>query len=311
MTHLENDGGATPRFAGGAVRVILSFLVVAGVLTVVYLAAVVRVVIEKSYDITRENVAISGTRKPRSSGDVEKTPWPQFPGCQVSIPSAMMINGVRTIGEQWVTSASAAEILGFLKEQMEARGWVDFTEEAYGLNPEFRSQDGRKGLLSEDYVKTYAATIDSCLVMRDRSRFMQVSLEPGEERGRIRASLFAAETPFYEAFSRGLALSLGGVSPFGIDSVAEFSEKSSGHAYNTRLVNSRMDRAAAASEMIERLKAQKWMAVVVSLPQTEEQGNSLALFQRGDEYAYLTVMAAEDGNGSLALLTEATEDQDK
>jgi len=292
--------------------VLLSFLVVAGLLTVVYLAAVARVVMARSSDSARENVAIAGAHTSGPSGDVP-APWPRFPGCQASGASAMTINGVRTIGEEWEVSASAAEILDFLRDQMEARGWVDCTEEMYGLNPEFRNQgDGRNGLLSEDYVKVYAATTDSCLVMRDRSRFMQVSLEPGAGRGRITVSLFAAETPSYEAFSQGLALSLGGVPLFGgRDRVAEFSETSGGQTYNTRLVNSRQNCTTVAGEMIERMKADKWQGVVMSLPQAGEQGSSVALFHRGDEYAYLTVTPADDGNGSCSLLTQATEDEDK
>lgn len=307
-----NMDRTTVRFAGRAIRVLLSFMVVAGLLAVVYLAAVARAMMERSSDSARANVTIAGNSQPDASAEAE-VPWPRFPGCQVSAPSAMTINGVLTIGEVWETTASAAEILDFLRDQMEARGWVDCTEETYGLNPEFRSHgDGRKGLLNEDYVKVYAATIDSCLVLRDRSRFMQVSLEPGAERGRISVSLFAAETSSYEAFSQGLALSLGGVPTCGgRDNVAEFSEKGRGHTYSTRLVNSRQDRVTAASEMIEALKAENWQAVVVSLSQTGEQGSSLALFQRGNEYAYLTVTEAEDGKGSCSLLTEATEDQNK
>ncbi|MEI6810002.1 MAG: hypothetical protein WCN95_14890, partial [bacterium] len=224
-------------------RLIISLLVIAGLLTVVYLAVIARVMMVKSAGLAGENAAIAGGRNSNRSTEDVDTPWPHFPGCQPSSPIAMTINGIRTVGEEWNTSASAAEILDFLKEQMTARGWHDVTEEQYGLKPVFRADgDVRSGLQNEDYVRAYSETVESCLVMRDRSRFMQVSLEPGEERGRIKVSLFVAETHSYEAFSQGLASSLGSGS-FAVkgDRVAEFSEKSAGNSYNTRMISSGQD----------------------------------------------------------------------
>lgn len=298
------------RFAGRVVRLILSLLVVAGLLTVVYLAVIARVMMAKSAGLARENVAIAGGRNSNRITEDVDTPWPHFPGCQPSSPSAMTINGIRTVGEEWNTSASAAEILDFLKEQMSVRGWLDVTEERYGLKPDFRAQgEGRNGLQNEDYIKAYAATVESCLVMRNRSRFMQVSLEPGEEKGRIRVSLFVAETSSYEAFSQGLASSLGSSSFFVKgDRIAEFSEKSYGSSYNTRMINSGQDSETAAREMIAKLKVDKWQTVAVSIPQTGESEKCWAVFQRGNRYAYLVVNAAEEGRGSSSVLTEVTEE---
>lgn len=302
---------ARPGFGGQAIRLVLSFFIVAGMLTIVYLAVIARVFMEKSSGLARENVVLAGDRGSSHGGWEEvEAPWPRYPGCRPSAPRAMTINGVRTTSEDWDTSSSAAEVLGFLKEQMEARGWHDCTEEAYGLQPERRpTGEEQKGLQNQDYISVYSATVDSCLVMRDRSRFMQVSLEPGDGRGRIRVSLFAAETPTYEEFSQRLAWSLGGgPGRAGGDRVAEFSERSGLNSYNTRMISSDLDPEPAARGMIEEMRAGKWQTVAMSMQLGRDGECCWAVLQRGRQYAYLAVAAGDGGHGSSAMITEATEE---
>lgn len=296
-----------PRFTGNAVRIVLSFLVVAGLLAIAYFAIAVRVMAQRSAARTGANVVLADSGGPAAVDDV-LVPWPRFPGCMATAPGSMMINGVRTISEEWEITASAVEVIDFLKEQMCARGWADCTEESYGLRPELRSVGGaRDGLQNENYVNAYSRTIDSCLAMRDSKRFMQATLEPGTAKGRIRVSLFSAETSSFDKFAGNLALSLGGVGTDGSRATtAEFNERSGGLTYDTRLVNSELDPDAAVGGMMEQLTADRWKTVLLCGPGGDSEGGRWALFRKGSEYAYLTVAAEEDGNGSSAILTKVT-----
>ncbi len=294
------------RFARVAVRLLLSLLVIAGILAVVYLAFALRAMVARGPARVSGNVQQGGSGD-RSPAEDCAIPWPRFPGCQATEPSEMTINGVRTVSEEWEICAGGAEVLSFLKEQMGARGWVDCTEAIYGLDPESVGRTAT-GLQDKDYIETYEQTIDSCLAMRDRTRFMQATLEPGTARGWIRASLFMAETPSYDIFSRDLAMSLGSVSEPG-DSAggASFVEESHGSTYDTRVLNSVMDTDALVDEFVKNLSSDSWRVVLVAPGDVDGRSARCALFQKDRNYAYLTVTAGEGGGGSSAVLTTVEE----
>jgi len=309
----EYKTGQVGGFAGRAARVLFTLLVLAGVMVLLKGMSTIKDVMGRNAGDAGKNTAMSAARNHVLNRKVASF-FPRFPGCTVSQSRAMELNGVETISEEWETTASSAEILDFLKAQLGARGWVDTTEDSFGLSPELRGAgDGGNSLQDPKYLKIYAETIESCLVMQNGSWCMQATLQHGRTAsGRIALVLFAAKTPSFSLFAEQLALSIAQPDePGQKDGVMEVSERSGSNLFHTRVINSRNSPDSAMLEIAGMLADERWSSVFVSAKQDGAVESQYTLLRRGEQFAYLTVSPSENGRGSHAVFTEVSEERPK
>jgi hypothetical protein len=244
----------------------------------------------------------------RTDAPADSTFWPHFPGGGEGVFHRMKINGVDTISEDWQTGAPAADVIGYYREQMLARGWRDATEEDYQLQPETRGPGiGINGLQNPDYVQNYGAMMESSVILNRGQWSLQVMAVPGEKGIRqTNVRVFAAETPsikdFYLSVGAGAFENGGAGAPDGaIDTVQE----SGGQRCHTTVAVRNEEPRRVFSDMLRTYEENKWKYTIFH-PVQQGRTGYYALLVKGESYAALSVRALAEGASSSVTLTEVS-----
>jgi len=231
--------------------------------------------------------------------------WPHFPGEFGAKINRMTINGIETVGENWLTSAAGVDVIAFYREQMLARGWRDCTEEYYKLQPEFHGDGmGDNGLQNFEYISRYRFYMDSSLILYHEGwslQFLAVPIDKGIRRTDVR--IFAAATPSITDFAESF-----GVGKLNLaDGAIETVQHGNGQRWHTRITSKTEAPLQVFNAMLKEYRDNNWRALVYN-PSPQKQSGYVAWLVKGQSYAGFAVKAIPQGKGSTVTLTEVTPD---
>jgi hypothetical protein len=232
--------------------------------------------------------------------------WPRFPAHTAPKLQDMVINGVELIAENWETTASSPEVLGYYRQQMLARGWGDVTEETLNLQSGIRDQgEGENRLQDPRFLELYRGLMDSTLVMNRGSWTLRVTTEPGKNHlAQTKVTISAASTPSLLGYSEALKSALSGGRNAGrTDKAVDVVEHIGKEHYHTTIVARSETPAQAFQEALVNLGTRGWRPVMF-LPKQERGSGFFAWLVTGKQYAALSVSLS--AQGSSVTMTEVT-----
>jgi hypothetical protein len=235
---------------------------------------------------------------------------PRFPGASHVSGGTFAFNGVPCLLEEWSTSASGADVLGYCREQMLARGWEDITEETFNLNSEVLAAGDDTGMPSERLMAIYQAMNNSQLTLRRGYWTINLSVvEQGNRVGGTTVKLLAVNAPSFWSLSRHMSLELKGATEGGLFRDVNFVERNHGQKYHSVFVTKNTGEAQAFADVLTELGAKHWQAVAMT---SRSQGDSayVAWLVKGSAYAVLSVSSLPQGGSSIALI-EVTPENSK
>lgn len=236
--------------------------------------------------------------------------WPRFPGSTPSRPHTMTIEGITVTTENWESTASAVEIVDYFRRQMTARGWLDVTEESFGIAPERRRlAGGDKSLQDPEYVELYRDTIESRLVMTRGDWSFRMDIEPGSVQWNRAARITGASTPRIEQFSEEVVAAMSGDGA-GADSEGSVtaSEQIGSSLFDTTITRDPREPAGAFAVRLTELQRDNWRAMFVSSGRGRGTSEHFALLERDGKHGYLIVSPLAEGTGASVLFTQVTEE---
>jgi hypothetical protein len=235
--------------------------------------------------------------------------WPEFPRDDGTVRHSAEINGVQTITEQWNTRASSAEVLSYYREQMQARGWQDVTEETYGLQPELREAGTTEdGLQNPRYIESYREVMNSNLEMRKGDWSIHVSAESSPDReDLLSVKIYAAATPSIKSLWDNMASTLTATGSDGNQAKPfEAVQHAGGQRYHTTISNKAQSPGQAYQDAVADLRAKGWIPML-TIPPTADRPAQVAWMARGGQYAILVVRAAPVSGSSVTMMDVSPE----
>lgn len=224
--------------------------------------------------------------------------FPRFPGAiRSEAPHEMRFNGLRTLTDQWETTAGSVRVISYYRKQMLARGWRDVTEDLYAVSPEIRSRAyGEDSLQDSDFTLNYLDTVNTKLALRRGFWMLNLVCErhPGGL-GRTVVRVVASE---------GAAGNPADV-PFGKAQPLEAVEESGGNQYRTTIKKASGSLGSVALEKLEELKGSGWNTVFSSDPK-RARGSYFCILTKGSQYGALAVHASSNGADSTITFTEVS-----
>lgn len=239
----------------------------------------------------------------------EKVFWPHLPGCFNKVAHQMTINGVDTVSEDWQISLPRADVISYYREQMEARGWRDTTEEDCKLQPESRNVGlGNDGVQNPGFVEKYASTMDSTLILKRSPWSIQILAVPSDKGSIHQTSvrMFAAATPSIKEFCLSIGAEAFKASNSGsLDGSIDTVQESSGQRCYTKIAVKKEAADVLFNQILKEYHDKDWHSMILRSGQPGQPGY-FAWLMKGKAYAALAVKPLPTGKNSSITITEIT-----
>jgi hypothetical protein len=232
-------------------------------------------------------------------------PWPRFPLRSEQYSHECMLNGVRLLTEEWEGAGRPQDVLDFYRGQMQARGWVDETEEALGLSSAMLASTANKRFLEDpEFLKGYRDSMGSNLILRQGEWSMHVTVRASRvEADQVAVQIAAARVPSMSRFAATAMEAFQGTAPLRRTRGAlEYEETRGGQRYRTVLATRPGSPETVFRDALAELEGQHWQVLIRS--SGEQQSRRFAWLVRDQAHVALCVTPAPGGNGVSLARTE-------
>lgn len=232
-------------------------------------------------------------------------PLPLFPGAQDPEFGEMEFNGHPFARCDYDVSASSLDVLLFYREQLNARGWRDITED-FIRQSSLVQDDERMDFLdfqNEQFLRFYDHMMNTQATFSRDGGHVQIAVEPGERPWTTRVGVMYVQYGSPEQLSRDLQQSLtgGGLDqPFA--GPATFAQNLGNQRAETTILTSRLPPGDYRNDLVVQYRDAGWSELDVR-PADESDSSHVGSLIKGDQMVFLNVTFDPEHEVSRAVIT--------